>query len=261
MVSGLDTLQVSIDRGIAVVVINRPDKRNALNAMVRSELIGVLEALRDHDEARVVIITGAGDKAFVAGADINEFAERTAVQQRAIMAERTMFEEIAAFPKPVIAMINGFALGGGCELALACDVRIAARSAKLGQPEIKLGIIPGGGGTQRLPRLIGTGRALRMVLTGELIDAVEAERIGLVDRVVEDGDLHDATMELARAIAAHSSLTLRLAKSAVRAAEEMPLASGLAYERELFITAFASEDKREGVAAFLEKRPPMFKGL
>jgi enoyl-CoA hydratase len=260
MVSGLDTLLVNIDKGVAVIVVNRPDKRNALNAAVREELTGVLAALRDHDQARVVIITGAGDKAFVAGADIAEFAERTPMQQRALMEQRSVFEEITAFPKPVIAMINGFALGGGCELALACDVRIAARSAKLGQPEIKLGIIPGGGGTQRLPRLIGSGRALRMILTGELIDAVEAERIGMVDMITEDDALHATTMELASLMATHSSLTLRLAKSAVRAAEEMPLAAGLAYERELFITAFSSDDKREGVAAFLAKRQPNFKG-
>lgn len=260
MVSGLETLQVSVDEGVAVIVVNRPEKRNALNSMVRSELIGLLEAFRDHDEARVIIITGAGDKAFIAGADISEFADRTPVEQRAVMAERSVFQEIADFPKPVIAMINGFALGGGCELALACDIRIAARSAKLGQPEIKLGIIPGGGGTQRLPRLVGTGRALRMILTGEMIDAVEAERIGLVDAVVENDALHGTTIELAKAMAAHSPLTLRLAKAAVRAAEEMPMAAGLTYERELFITAFGSEDKREGVAAFLEKRAPAFRG-
>ncbi|MGQ0814811.1 MAG: enoyl-CoA hydratase/isomerase family protein [Gemmatimonadota bacterium] len=260
MVSGLETLQLSIDKGVAIIVVNRPDKRNALNSLVRSELIGVLAALRDQDQARVVVITGAGDKAFIAGADINEFAERTPVEQRASMVERTVFEEIAAFPKPVIAMINGFALGGGCELALACDVRVAARSAKLGQPEIKLGLIPGGGGTQRLPRLIGCGRALHMILTGELIDAVEAERIGLVDVVVEDAELHQKTIEIARTMAAQSALTLRLAKTAVRASEEMPLTAGLAYERELFITAFGSDDKREGVSAFLEKRSPRFKG-
>lgn len=260
MVSGLDTLLVNVEDGIGVIVINRPEKRNALSSAVRSELIGVLDALREHEQARVVIITGAGDKAFIAGADIAEFADRTPVQQRAAMTERSVFQEIAEFPKPVIAMINGFALGGGCELALACDIRIAARSAKLGQPEIKLGLIPGGGGTQRLPRLIGSGRALRMVLTGEMIDAVEAERIGLVDSVVEDEDLHGKTMELARALSAHSPLTLRLAKTAVRAAEESPLAAGLAFERELFITAFASDDKREGVTAFLEKRSPTFRG-
>ncbi len=260
MVTGLETLLLTIEAGVGVVVINRPDKRNALNATVRSELIAVLDFLRTQDAARVVVITGAGDKAFIAGADIAEFADRTPVEQRAVMTERTVFDEIANFPKPVIAMINGYALGGGCELALACDVRVAARSARLGQPEIKLGIIPGGGGTQRLPRLIGSGRALRMILTGELIDAVEAERIGLVDVLTEDDALHATTMELARAMAAHSPLTLSLAKSAVRAAAELPLSGGLALERELFITAFGSDDKREGVAAFLEKRAARFRG-
>jgi enoyl-CoA hydratase len=260
MVANLETLVVNVEDGIAIVVVNRPDKRNALNSTVRRELIAVLDELRDDDNARVVVITGAGDKAFIAGADIGEFAQRTPVQQRATMVDRNVFDAIAEFPKPVIAMINGFALGGGCELALACDVRVAARSAKLGQPEIKLGIIPGGGGTQRLPRLIGSGRALRMILTGDMIDAVEAEKIGLVDVLTENDDLHTRTMELARAMAAHSPLTLRLAKTAVRAAEQLPLNGGLALERELFITAFGSEDKREGVAAFLEKRSPNFTG-
>ena len=260
MVTGLESLDVKISKGVALITVNRPEKRNALNSLVRSELAGLFAALRDHHEARVIILTGAGDKAFIAGADINEFAERTAVEQRAVMAERTVFEEIAAFPKPVIAMINGFALGGGCEIAIACDIRIAARSAKLGQPEIKLGLIPGGGATQRLPRLIGSGRAMKMILTGELIDAVEAERIGLVDEVVDDDQLAARTMELAKAIAAQSTLTLRLAKTAIRAAEDMPLTSGLAYERELFITAFSSDDKREGVEAFLAKRTPKFTG-
>ena len=260
MVSGLESLDVKISKGVALITVNRPEKRNALNSLVRSELAGLFAALRDHHDARVIVLTGAGDKAFIAGADINEFAERTAVEQRAVMSERTVFEEIAAFPKPVIAMINGFALGGGCEIAIACDMRIAGRSAKLGQPEIKLGLIPGGGGTQRLPRLIGSGRAMKMILTGELIDAVEAERIGLVDEVVEDDQLATYTMELARTIAGHSTLTLRLAKAAVRAAEETPLTAGLAYERELFITAFSSDDKREGVDAFLAKRTPKFTG-
>ncbi|HUP90184.1 MAG TPA: enoyl-CoA hydratase-related protein [Longimicrobiales bacterium] len=260
MVSGLETLLLDIKGGIAVITVNRPDKRNALNSMVREELIGTLDALRTRDEVRVVVITGAGDKAFIAGADINEFAERTTVEQRATMSERTVFQEITEFPKPVIAMINGFALGGGCELALACDLRIAGKSAKFGQPEIKLGIIPGGGGTQRLPRLVGTGRALRMILSGEMISSEDAERMGLVDAVVEDAKLREYTLELATTIAQHSPLTLRLAKTAVRSAEEMPLTSGLAYERELFITAFGSADKREGVAAFLEKRQARFTG-
>ena len=255
-----ETLLIDVADHVATITVNRPDKRNALNATVRGEMIKALDQFSSDDSVRVIVITGAGDKAFIAGADINEFAERTPVEQRAVMAERRIFDEIAGFAKPVIAMINGFALGGGCEVALACDVRVAARSAKLGQPEIKLAIIPGGGGTQRLPRMVGLGTAMRLVLTGELIGGEEAARLGLVDVLTEDADLRTRTYEIAKAMAAHSPLALRLAKAAIRAAEEMPLAAGLGYERELFITAFGSSDKREGVAAFLEKRAATFEG-
>ena len=255
-----DTLLLDIADQVATITINRPDKRNSLNAAVRREIVDALDQLRADDSARVVVITGAGDKAFVAGADISEFAERTALQQRDAMQGRRVFDEVAAYPKPTIAMINGFALGGGCELAVACDIRVAARSARFGQPEIRLGLIPGGGGTQRLPRLIGAGRALRLILTGDLIDAEEAYRIGLVDVLADDAQLHARTLELARSMAAHSPVALRLAKNAVAAALETPLSAGLALERELFITAFASDDRREGVSAFLEKRSPNFTG-
>jgi enoyl-CoA hydratase len=259
-VSAYETLRVEVEGAVAVLTIDRPEKRNALSGQVRAELIDALDALRDDDRVRVLVVTGAGEKAFVAGADIAEFAERTPLEQRAAMTGRRVFDEIAAYPKPVIAMINGFCLGGGCELALACDLRIAADSAKLGQPEINLGIIPGGGGTQRLPRVVGTGQAMRLVLTGELIDAAEALRIGLVDVVHPAGELRARTLETARAMAAKSPVALRMAKSAVRAAAEMPLEAGLAYETELFVTCFASDDRREGVAAFLEKRPAAFRG-
>ncbi|HEX8906812.1 MAG TPA: enoyl-CoA hydratase-related protein, partial [Longimicrobiaceae bacterium] len=178
----------------------------------------------------------------------------------AAMTGRTVFAEIAAYPKPVIAMVNGFCLGGGCELALACDFRVASETAKLGQPEVNLGIIPGGGGTQRLPRVVGTGQAMRLVLSGEIIDAAEALRIGLVDLVHPAAELRERTLELARRIAEKSPVALRMAKTAIRAAAEMPLAAGDAFETELFITAFSSDDRREGVAAFLEKRPPRFTG-
>ena len=255
-----ETLLVTIEDRVAVVTINRPEKRNALSATVRREIGEALDALRVDEVVRVVVFTGAGEKAFVAGADIGEFAQRTPIEQRDVMASRRIFDEIAAYPKPVIAMINGFALGGGCELALSCDVRIAARSARFGQPEVRLGLIPGGGGTQRLPRLIGAGGALRMILSGELIDAAEAHRLGLVDELVDDAQLRTRTLELARTMAAHSPLALRLAKTAVASAAETPLSAGLAYERELFITAFASEDRVEGVTAFLQKREAEFRG-
>jgi enoyl-CoA hydratase len=253
-------VRVEREGAVALLVIDRPEKRNALNAAVRAGLIAALDELRDDAEARVLVVTGAGEKAFVAGADIGEFAERTPLEQRAVMTGRRVFDEIAAYPKPVIAMINGFALGGGCELALACDLRVAADTAKLGQPEINLGIIPGGGGTQRLPRVVGTGQAMRLILSGEIIDAAEALRIGMVDVVHPAADLRTKTLELARAMATKSPVALQMAKSAVRAAAEMPMAAGLAYETELFATCFASDDKREGVAAFLEKRPASFTG-
>lgn len=255
-----ETLLLAVHDRVATLTVNRPDKRNALNAAVRREFIEALDALRDDPEVRVLVVTGAGEKAFIAGADIGEFADRSPLEQRAAMEGRRLFEEIANFPKPTIAMLNGYALGGGCEVALACDLRIAARSAKLGQPEIKLGLIPGGGGTQRLPRLIGFGRAMRYILTGELIAAEEAERIGLVDLIVEDDELRERTFELALAMAAQSPVAMKLAKDAIRATLEMPLDAGLQYERELFVTAFASEDRTEGVRAFLEKRPPAFAG-
>ena len=260
MKSSYETLLVSSADGVATITINRPDKRNALSNAVRAELIAAVDALKADDSVRVIILTGAGDKAFVAGADIGEFAQRTPIEQRDVMADRRIFDEFANCPKPTIAMINGFALGGGCELAMSCDIRVAAESARFGQPEIKLGIIPGGGGTQRLPRLVGTGNALRLILTGDIIDAREAERIGLVDMVVPDAELSSRVAAMAAAMASHSPVALRLAKAGVRAASEMPLEAGLAFERELFVTAFGSEDKREGVAAFLEKRAAVFRG-
>lgn len=255
-----EVLLVERAGAVAVLTINRPDKRNALNGEVRAAILEALDRLRHDDDTRVLVFTGAGDSAFIAGADIAEFAERTPLQQREAMTGRRVFDEIADFPKPTIAMVNGYCLGGGCELALACDIRIAADSAKLGQPEVNLAIIPGGGGTQRLPRIVGTGQAMRLILTGEVIGADEARRIKLVDSVYPAEQLRERTMEMANAMAHKSPVALQLAKIAVRAASEMPLSAGLAYETELFITCFASEDKKEGIEAFLQKRKPVFQG-
>jgi len=209
---------------------------------------------------RVVVITGAGDKAFIAGADIAEFAGRTAVTQRDVMTGRSLFTAIDNFPKPVIAMINGYCLGGGCELALACDLRIASERASFGQPEINLGIIPGGGGTQRLTHLVGEGKAMELILTGELINAQAAHAIGLVNTVVPHEELEAKTMEIANRIAEKSPIALRLAKEAVKTAARSSLDEGLRREIDLFALCFSSEDKDEGVKAFLEKRKPEFKG-
>jgi enoyl-CoA hydratase len=245
---------------IALITINRPDKLNALNIATRKELADTLDELRNDEEIRVVVITGAGEKAFVAGADINEFAGRTAVQQRAVMKARNVFISAEDFPKPLIAMINGFCLGGGCELALSCDIRIASDRAKFGQPEINLGIIPGGGGTQRMTRLIGEGKAMQLVLTGEMIDAQEAYRLGLVNEVHPAAELEAKTMEMANKIAEKSPIALAMAKTSVKNAARTTLREGLDREIDLFALCFSSEDKEEGVRAFLEKRKPEFKG-
>jgi enoyl-CoA hydratase len=248
-----------LDR-VALVTINRPDKRNALNIKTREEGAALLDELRNDDSVGVVVITGAGDKAFIAGADIAEFAGRTAMMQRDVMTSRSLFTAIDTFPKPVIAMVNGYCLGGGCELALACDIRIASETASFGQPEINLGIIPGGGGTQRLTRLVGEGKAMEMILTGEIIDARTAFAIGLVNHVVPADQLQSTTMEIANRITEKSPLALRLAKEAVKLASRSNLDEGLRREVDLFALCFSTEDKDEGVKAFLEKRKPAFKG-
>lgn len=245
---------------IARITINRPDKLNALNIRTRQEMAEALDELRADDAIRVVVITGAGEKAFVAGADINEFAGRTAVQQRAVMKAKSIFTAAEEFPKPLIAMINGFCLGGGCELALACDIRLAGEKARFGQPEINLGIIPGGGGTQRLTRLIGEGRAMQMILSGEMIDAQTALRFGLVNEVHPVDQLEARTMELAARIAEKSPVALAMAKTAVKNAARMTLREGLDSEIDLFALCFSTEDKEEGVRAFIEKRKPEFSG-
>jgi enoyl-CoA hydratase len=245
---------------ISTLTINRPDKRNALNQATRDEIFHVLDSLQGSTDSRVLIVTGAGDKAFIAGADISEFEGRTSLTQREAMKSLRIFDAIEDFPKPVIAMINGFCLGGGLELALACDLRFASDNAKLGQPEINLGIIPGGGGTQRLTRLIGEGKSMELILTGDLIEAPQAKELGLVNDVFLANELRDRVRALAARIAEKSPIALRMAKEAVKAASRMSLREGLSRETDLFCFTFGSEDKEEGVRAFLEKRKPDFKG-
>lgn len=254
------TVLTQVAGRVATVTINRPEKRNALNQETRAGIMAALDQLERDPAVRVVIVTGAGDKAFIAGADIAEFEGRSPVDQYREMGEWSVYQAADRFPKPIIAAINGFCLGGGCEFAMACDIRIASDTAKLGQPEINLGIIPGGGGTQRLPRLVGLGQAFRLLYTGDLIDAAEALRIGLVDQVVPAADLMTQVRALADKIAAKSPVALSLMKEAVRASVRSPLDDGLRQEITLFGLAFASEDKKEGIAAFLAKRTPEFTG-
>lgn len=245
---------------VAILTINRPDKLNALNSTVHAEGVAALDELKKDNEIRVVIITGAGEKSFIAGADISEFEGQTPVTQRNLFHEETFFNSLDAFPKPVIAMINGFCLGGGNELALACDLRVCSEGARFGQPEINLGIMCGGGGTQRLTHLIGEGRAMEMMLTGDMIDAETAYKFGLVNHVYPKEELEAKTMALAETIAEKAPIALQLSKEAVKFASRSNLDEGLRREVDLFAICFSTEDKKEGVAAFLEKRKPVFKG-
>lgn len=255
-----DTILLERQGRVAVITINRPDKLNALSDGVHKDVGAALTEFAKDDAVGVVVFTGAGDKSFIAGADISEFAGRAPLAQRAAMSGPQVFEDVARFDKPLIAMINGFCLGGGCELAMSCDIRVASDKARFGQPEIKLGLLPGGGGTQRLPRLAGLGQAMRLILTGDMISAAEAKEIGLADLVVPHEELQKKTMELATKIASMSPVALKLNKQAVRASQRLGLEDGLTYERDLFCLAFSTEDKAEGVNAFLEKRQPTWKG-
>jgi len=241
---------------VATVALSRPDARNALNAQMRAELKDVLDAIAASD-VRAVVLTGSeASGAFVAGADVTELRERGPLEQREASKRPRVYEYVDDLDRPVIAAINGHALGGGCELAQACDVRIARADAKLGQPEINLGIVPGGGATQRLPRLVGEGQAMRLILSGEIIDAAEARDIGLVDEVHPEGEFDDRVTELAGRMAGKSPLALEVAKKAVKASSRMDLEDGIEYEAELFAQLFASPDKNEGIDAFLEDRDP-----
>lgn len=250
------------EKGIVTVTINRPEVRNALNIAVRKELRKAIEEISQDKDIRVVIITGAGDKAFISGADLNELKDATplSIDEYAATLGQQLYTDIENLRVPVIAMINGFCLGGGLELAMCCDIRIASTNAKFGQPEINVGFFPGGGGTQRLPRLIGWGRAKELIYTGRMLDAAEADRIGLVNRVVPPEKLETETRQMAENIASKSPLTIALIKKVINRGFYTDLAAGLSNERATFTLCFASEDLREGITAFLEKRPPKFKG-
>jgi len=247
--------------GIGIVTINRPKALNALNIETLRELYSVMQEINADNNIKAVIITGAGEKAFAAGADIAQMAGLTAMEGRdmAILAQK-VFSYIEEMDRPVIAAVNGYALGGGCELAMACDIRIASDKAKFGQPEVNLGIIPCFGGTQRLPRLVGKGRAKYLIFTGEMISAEEAYRIGLADKVAEADKLMEECIKTAKVIMSKAPVAVRMAKRAINTGINVDLASGLAYEAEAYTTTLGTEDKREGMNAFLEKRNPNFAG-
>jgi len=246
---------------IAYLTVNRPKVLNALNMETMEELRRAFTAAREDLDVRVVIFTGSGEKAFIAGADIGELAKNDAIRGKEYTHRgQSVLDLIENLGKPVIACINGFALGGGCEIAMACTMRLASENAKLGQPEVKLGIIPGYGGTQRLPRLVGKGLAMQLVLAGEMISAQEALRIGLVNEVTPPAELIPRAEAIARKIIANAPLAVQYAMEAVNKGMEMTLAEGLYLEATLFGVCCASEDKTEGTTAFLEKRPAKFKG-
>ncbi len=255
-----EMLKVEIEDGIGTITLNRPKVLNALNNQVFNELAGAAEELAKDDSVRVVIITG-GDKVFAAGADIGQMANAQAVEVATTSKPSYLaYQIIENMPKPVIAAVAGFALGGGCELTLVCDVRIAADTAQFGLPEIKLGILPGAGGTQRLPRLIGAGRAKELIFGGDFISAEEAWRIGLVNKVVPADQLFEEARKMAKRFATRGAVALRMAKSCVNEGLRMDLDAGLQYEHKCFSILFATEDQKEGMKAFLEKRKPNFQG-
>lgn len=255
-----ELVQVTIEERLALVTINHPPV-NALNRQVMDELEAVFKELDGNDSIGAVIVTGAGEKAFVAGADISEFPTLSSANGENLSRRgQLVFQMIADFPAPVIAAINGFALGGGLELALACDIRVAAGNAKMGLPEVTLGIFPGYGGTQRLPRFIAQGKAKELIFSGEMIDAAEAFRIGLADHLAAPGEALAKAKEIAAKILKRGPVAVRLAKQAVNQGLEQTLAEGQKTEAILFGKLCGTEDQKEGARAFLEKRPPRFKG-
>jgi enoyl-CoA hydratase len=246
------------DGAVGIVTINRPRQLNALSSAVLTELVDALEAHDRDAEIRAIILTGGAD-VFAAGADLKEFSNRTVVEM--LSGNRVaLFDRVRGIGKPLIAAVSGYALGGGCELTMLCDMIVASETARFGQPEINVGLMPGAGGTQRLARTIGKAKAMEMVLVGAPIDAVTAERLGLVNRVVPVADLLDAAKSLAQKIASRPPLSVKLTKQAVLKAFELPLSEAVEYERKLFYLLFATEDAQEGISAFIEKRPPTFRG-
>lgn len=256
----LQNIKIEREDNIAFVIINRPEARNALDQTTINELKQALELLQDEESVGCVIFTGAGEKSFAAGADIGKLNEKTMIDAFTRGSMQDFYTYVERYEKPTIAMINGFALGGGCELAMSCDIRIAADHAKLGLPELNLAIIPGAGGTQRLARLIGKGRAMDMILTGKMIAGEEAERIGLVSESVPSAELKAKTIELAGKVLAKGPLAARLAKTVVHMGYETDMQTGLMLEKLSQAILFSTEDKQEGTTAFLEKRKPNFKG-
>jgi enoyl-CoA hydratase/carnithine racemase len=245
----------------AYVTLNRPKVLNALNTPTWRDVRTAFETARDDAEVRGVILTGAGDKAFIAGADISELAQTTAVEaEKSSSNGQAVLNLVENLGKPVVAAINGFALGGGCETAMACTIRIAVETAKFGQPEVKLGLLPGGGGTQRLPRLVGKGRAMQLILTGEMITAQEAYRIGLVNEIVPAADLISRAEAILKQIASNAPIAVQYALEATNKGMETSQSEGQLLEASYFGLCAATEDKKEGTAAFLEKRPPQFHG-
>ena len=253
-------IKLEINDGIAVLTLNRPEVRNALDYVTWDEIRAGMRELRFNDDAHVIILTGAGGKAFASGADIKALNARTVSEQMNSEVNDILYE-ITMHKKPVIAAVDGYALGGGCELAMACDIRIATKKSKFGQPEVNLGIIPGGGGTQRLQRLVGIGKAKELIFTGDIISAEEAERIGLIEKVVEDGTVLEAAIEMAKKIKAKGPVAITLAKQAINVGANTDLYSGLCFERYSQAIAFSTADKAEGTLAFIEKRPAQFKGV
>ncbi len=259
--SSYENILLDSKEGIATITFNRPKALNALNRALLGELSDALDDIAGDEEIRVLILTGAGDKAFVAGADISELATFDALQGKVFARQgQQVFAKLQELSIPVIGAVNGFALGGGSEIALACDFIYASENAKFGLPEITLGLIPGFGGTQRLPRLIGPNRAKEMIYTGKMISAAEAQSIGMVNRVLPADGLMDAVMETAKAIAAKGKVSLRAAKGAINTGLNADLDTGCRIECDAFALCMASEDAKEGTKAFLEKRKPEFKG-